>query len=39
MEIITNLKLQKWGFESSRTDSLADTCVYKQVAMTKLSTK
>jgi hypothetical protein len=39
MEIRTNLKSQRWDSESSRTDGLADTCVYKQVAMAKLSTK
>jgi hypothetical protein len=30
---------QRWGSESSRTDGLADTRIYKQVAMAKLSTK
>jgi hypothetical protein len=39
MEIRTNLKSQRWGSESSRTDGLVDTCIYKQVAMAKLSTK
>ena len=32
----TNLKSQSWGSESSRTDGLVDTCVYKEVAMAKL---
>jgi hypothetical protein len=39
MEIITNLKSQRWGSESSRMDGLAYTCIYKQVATAKLSTK
>jgi hypothetical protein len=39
MEITTNLKSQRWGSESSRTDGLADAHVYKQVAIAKLSTK
>jgi hypothetical protein len=39
MEIRTNLKLERWGSESSRTDGLADTSVYKQVATAKLSIK
>jgi hypothetical protein len=39
MEMKTNLKSQSWGSESSRTDGLVDTRVYKEVAMAKLSTK
>jgi len=39
MEIITNLESTRWGSESSRTDGLVDTRVYKEVAMAKLSTK
>jgi hypothetical protein len=39
MEIITNLKSQRWGSESSRMDGLTDTRVFKQVAMAKLSRK
>ena len=39
MEIKFNIKSQMWGSESSRTDGLADTRVYKEVAMAKLSTK
>ena len=34
-----NLNSQSWGSESSRTDGLVDTRVYKEVAMAKLSTK
>jgi hypothetical protein len=33
MEIKTNLNSKRWGSESSRTDGLADTSVYKDVAM------
>jgi hypothetical protein len=33
MEIKTNLNSKKWGSELSRTDGLADTCVYMEVAM------
>ena len=29
---------QSWGSESSRTDGLVNTRVYKEVAMAKLST-
>jgi hypothetical protein len=36
MEMKTNLKSQSWGSESSRTDGLVDTRVYKEVAMAKL---
>jgi hypothetical protein len=35
----TNLISQSWGSESGRTGGLADTCVYKEVAMAKLTTK
>ena len=35
----SNLKSPSWGSESSRTDGLVDTRVYKEVAMAKLSTK
>jgi hypothetical protein len=33
MEIKTKPNLKSWGSESSRTDGLADTRVYKEVAM------
>jgi hypothetical protein len=33
MVLITNPKTQRWNSELSRTDALADTRVYKQVAM------
>ena len=35
----TNLNSLSWDSESSRTDGLVNTYVYKQVAMAKLSTK
>ena len=35
----TNLISQSWGSESGRTGGLADTRVYKEVAMAKLTTK
>jgi len=39
MEMKTNLKSQSWDSESSRTDGLVDTRVYKEVAMAKLTSK
>jgi hypothetical protein len=33
MKITTNLRSQRWSSESSRTDGLADTRVYMQLAM------
>jgi hypothetical protein len=33
VEIKTNLNSKRWGSESSRTDGVADTRVYKKVAM------
>lgn len=39
LEIKTNLKSQRWGSESSRTDGLVDTRVYKEVAEAKLTSK
>jgi hypothetical protein len=39
MDMETNLISQSWGSESGRTGGLADTHVYKEVAMAKLTTK
>jgi hypothetical protein len=39
VEMETNLITPSWGSESGRTGGLADTRVYKEVAMAKLTTK
>jgi hypothetical protein len=39
VEMETNLISQSWGSELGRMGGLADTRVYKEVAMAKLTTK